>query len=65
MDFYYIEPSVPCRAVMLVAKAVGISLNKKVVNIFNKEQMKPDFIAINPQHCLPTLVDGDLTLWER
>ncbi|RXG71224.1 Glutathione S-transferase 1, isoform D [Armadillidium vulgare] len=64
MDFYYMELSAPCRSVMLVSKAVGVTLNKKILDLMKKEQMNPDFIAINPQHCIPTLVDGDLKLWE-
>lgn len=29
-----------------------------------KEQLRDDFIKMNPQHCVPTLQDGDLTVWE-
>ena len=65
MDFYYLIISAPCRAVMLTAKALNIELNKKVVNVLQGDQMKQEFLAINPQHCIPTLVDGDLKLWER
>ncbi|KAB7497893.1 Glutathione S-transferase 1, isoform D [Armadillidium nasatum] len=64
MDFYYMDISAPCRSIMLVAKAVGVTLNKKVLDVLKKEQMSQEFIAINPQHCIPTLVDGDLKLWE-
>ncbi|RXG71226.1 hypothetical protein Avbf_07892, partial [Armadillidium vulgare] len=64
MDFYYMDISAPCRSIMLVAKAVGVTLNKKVLDVLKKEQMSQEFLAINPQHCIPTLVDGDLKLWE-
>merc|ERR1711921_5603 len=56
--------SAPCRSVMLTAKAVGLDLNLKVLDLFAGDQMKPEFVAINPQHCVPTLVDGDFALWE-
>ncbi|KAL7632193.1 UNVERIFIED_CONTAM: hypothetical protein RMT77_017498 [Armadillidium vulgare] len=64
MDLYYIDYSPPCRAVMLTAKVLGISLNKKIINLPTKEHLSSEFIAINPQHVIPTLIDGDLTLWE-
>ena len=65
MDFYHIEPSPPCRAAALTAKALGINLNKKVVNLLEGEQKKPEYVAINFQHTVPTLVDGNFTMWER
>ncbi|RXG56443.1 Glutathione S-transferase 1-1 [Armadillidium vulgare] len=63
MDLYYFNMSPPCRAVGLCAKTLGISVNK-VTLLLTGEHLKPEFLAINPQHCIPTLVDGDLKLWE-
>lgn len=65
LDFYWMPLSAPCRADRLTAKAVGVELNLKELNLMTGEQMKPEFVALNPQHCVPTLVDGDFVLWER
>lgn len=64
MDFYYLPRSLPCRAVLMTAKALGLEMNKIVVDTSIGEQMKPEFLRINPQHTIPTLVDGDFVLWE-
>nr|WUG53827.1 glutathione S-transferase [Zeugodacus cucurbitae] len=64
MDFYYVPPSPPCRAVLMAAKALGVELNKKLLNLFAGEHLKPDFLKINPQHTVPTLVDGSFAIWE-
>lgn len=61
------DESTPCRAVMMTAKCIGINLNLKYVDLEHNEQMKPEFLKINPQHTLPTLVDNNndgLALWE-
>ncbi|XP_042858448.1 glutathione S-transferase 1-1-like isoform X2 [Penaeus japonicus] len=63
-DFYYAMVSPPCRAALLTAKAVGVNLNLKTIDLSKEEHKKPEFLAINPQHTVPTLVDGDLTMWE-
>ena len=57
-----------------VAKSRSISLFKRfyehelmiVVIIKNTigEQMAPEFVAVNPAHCVPTIRDGDVVLWE-
>uniref|UniRef100_A0A1I8N3Q0 Glutathione S-transferase n=1 Tax=Musca domestica TaxID=7370 RepID=A0A1I8N3Q0_MUSDO len=64
MDFYYLPLSAPCRSVIMTAKALGIELNKKLLNLFEGEHMKPEFLKINPQHTIPTLVDNGFAMWE-
>ncbi|XP_017855531.1 PREDICTED: glutathione S-transferase D5-like isoform X1 [Drosophila arizonae] len=64
MDFYYSPGSAPCRSVLMTAAALGIQLNKKIVNALEKEQLKPEFVKINPQHTVPTIVDNGFALWE-
>ncbi|XP_054726906.1 glutathione S-transferase E14-like [Anastrepha obliqua] len=64
MDFYYMLDSPPCRSVLLTAKSLGIELNKKVLDLFADEHLTPEFLKINPQHVIPTLVDNDFVLWE-
>ncbi|XP_049531896.1 glutathione S-transferase 1-1-like [Anopheles darlingi] len=64
MDFYYLPLSAPCQSVMLVAQALGIKLNLKELDLFAGEHLKPEFLKLNPQHTIPTLVDNDVVLWE-
>lgn len=58
--------SPPSRSVIMTIKSLGLTnVNIKTVDVFKGEHMKEEFIAINPQHCIPTLVDGDLKMCER
>lgn len=61
----YFHPfSPPSRAAWMVAKELGVDVEIKVVNILTGEQNEPWFLKINSDHCVPTLVDDDYTLWE-
>ncbi|XP_034127078.1 glutathione S-transferase D5-like [Drosophila guanche] len=64
MDFYYHQGSAPCRSVIMIAKALGVDLNLKFCNILAGEQLKPEFVKLNPQHTIPTIVDDGFVLWE-
>ncbi|XP_057341252.1 glutathione S-transferase 1-1-like [Microplitis mediator] len=64
IDLYYLPPSPPSRAVILLAKALGIHLNLKVIDVSKGEQLSPEFIKINPQHTLPTIDDNGFILTE-
>lgn len=43
IDFYYFPPSPPCRSVMMLAKALGIEMNMKIIDITASEQMAPEY----------------------
>ncbi|XP_069700045.1 glutathione S-transferase 1-1-like [Periplaneta americana] len=64
IDLYYMPLSAPCRSVMMAASALGVELNLKFLDLFKAEQMTPDFLKLNPQHSLPTIVDNDFVLGE-
>nr|XP_022905046.1 uncharacterized protein LOC111417096 [Onthophagus taurus] len=59
---YTVDPSPPCRAVYMTAKAIGIELEHKIIDILKNEQLDPSFIKINPRHTVPTLIDDNLVL---
>nr|QHU79941.1 glutathione S-transferase D13 [Bemisia tabaci] len=64
LDLYYVPISGPCRGAMLAAKLLGVDLNLKLVDLPNKEQIKPEFLRMNPQHTVPTLDDNGFYLSE-
>lgn len=48
----------------MTAAALKLKLNLKKLNIMNKEQLAPEFVKLNPNHCVPTLVDTEFSIWE-
>ncbi|XP_033167570.1 glutathione S-transferase 1-1 [Drosophila mauritiana] len=64
LDFYYMLYSAPCRSILMTARALGLELNKKQVDLDAGEHLKPEFVKINPQHTIPTLVDDGFAIWE-
>jgi glutathione S-transferase len=64
MKLYYHPASTTCRPVELFAAENGIPLELQLVDIFTGEQYKPPFEAINPNHQVPVLDDGDFRLCE-
>ncbi|CAG0901497.1 unnamed protein product [Darwinula stevensoni] len=64
LELYYMPESSPCRAVMLTAKAIDVQLDLKLVDLEKGENMAPTFVAMNPQHTVPTLNDDGFVLWE-
>lgn len=47
IDFYFADYCPSCRSVLMAAEELGLELNKKVVNLMEKEQFKPEFLKVS------------------
>uniref|UniRef100_A0AAG5CUA8 glutathione transferase n=1 Tax=Anopheles atroparvus TaxID=41427 RepID=A0AAG5CUA8_ANOAO len=61
---YYFPMSPPARAVLLLLKELGLTVNLKVVNPLAGETRTEEFMRINPEHTIPTLDDNGFYLGE-
>ncbi|XP_066258058.1 glutathione S-transferase 1-like isoform X1 [Euwallacea similis] len=62
---YMSEISPSCRAVLMAARTLGLTLKVKRINLAKNEQLTPHFLKqINPQHTIPTLVDNGFVIWD-
>jgi glutathione S-transferase len=50
--------------VWLALEHLGIAYELKVLSFSDKDTLKPEFVAINPRHQVPTIVDDGFALWE-
>ena len=64
MKIYYHPASTTSRPLMLFANESGLTIDFQVVDLFTGEHYKPPYEAINPNHLVPVLEDGDFRLTE-
>ncbi|CAG2111444.1 unnamed protein product [Medioppia subpectinata] len=64
IDLYFNRYSGPVRAVWMTVRQLKLDVNFKPVDLAVSEQLKPEFLALNPFHTVPTLVDDGFALWE-
>ena len=50
--------------VWLALEFLRVPYELKVVSFSAKDQLKPEFLALNPRHQVPTIVDDGFALWE-
>ena len=58
-QIYGMQLSAPCRIVEMTAEVLGLEYEFKVVDLFSGENTKPEFLALNPQHNIPCVKDGE------
>lgn len=49
---YYLPPSPPCRAVLLLGRMTNIDFDLRVTDILAGDQMKPEFIQVCVFNCI-------------
>ncbi|NOU21346.1 MAG: glutathione S-transferase family protein [Methyloglobulus sp.] len=64
MKLYHFPISPNSRRVVAVLHHLQLDCEMHVVDLSKGEQMQADFLKLNPNHMIPTLVDGDFVLWE-
>ena len=63
MRIYWIEAQAPQRVLALV-KHLGVETELVEIDLMAGGLKAPDYARLNPNMKVPTLVDGDLVLWE-
>lgn len=64
MKLYMNALSPNVRRVRLTAAVLGLDIEEKVMDFSKGEHKSPEYLALNPNGAIPTLVDGDLVLTE-
>lgn len=62
MKLHIIYNSNNCRRVTATIKQLGLDV--EIIERHVGDAKTPEYLALNPQGKVPTLVDGDFTLWE-
>jgi len=64
MRLYHNPLSPNVRRVRLTAAVLGLELEEKRLDFAKGEHKSPEYLALNPNGAVPTLVDGDFVLTE-
>lgn len=64
MKLYHFPPSPNSRRVVATIFQLGLDVELQTVNLMRGEHRQRDFLRLNPNHMIPTLVEDDFVLWE-
>jgi GST-like protein len=52
------------KKVSIALEELGLPYEMRRLNLQAEEQLRPEFLALNPNHKIPVLEDDDLVIWE-
>ena len=64
ITLYYGSGSPYAWRVQLALEHKALEYERKVLSFSAGDTRKPEFLALNPRHRVPVIVDGDFVLWE-
>ncbi|HUH93791.1 MAG TPA: glutathione S-transferase family protein [Casimicrobiaceae bacterium] len=64
ITFYYGSGSPYAWRVQLALEHKALPYERKVLSFSAGDTRRPEFVALNPRHRVPTLTDGDFTIYE-
>merc|ERR1711887_274919 len=64
LELHGFPVSAPSRAVHMALDLLDLEYNFINTNILEGATRTPEFLSLNPQHTVPVLVDGDLSITE-
>ena len=64
LTLYHNGPSTCSQKVRLILELKNLSYNSKEVNLLAGEQHDPEYVKLNPNHVVPTLVTKNAVLIE-
>lgn len=64
MKLYHFPLSPNSRRVVAVLHHLQLPCELQALDLSKGEQLQTDFLKLNPNHMIPTLVDADFVLWE-
>src|SRR5262245_63300815 len=64
MRLHVTPPSPRAFKVIAVVNHLGLEAELAMVDLVNGDQLKPAFVALNPNHRMPMLEDDNFVLWE-
>ena len=64
ITLYYGSGSPYAWRVQLALEHKALPYERKMLSFADKDTRKPEFLALNPRHRVPTITDGDFTLYE-